>query len=337
MRLLYLFFLYTSYCFAVEIPGGSILSFTKEGDTKVFHLVVSSVTKEIYNENKSQLTSISKKFEGSLSHLEPYQSQRVKGWGYNDNIPGPAIVVEEGEHIKIVVENKLSVPTSLQIPFLQIPYSDESLIAPGKSHTYEFTITGSAGTYYYASGYQTAIQLGMGMSGLFIILPKGGEDIARDFGFVLQEWDVTENGDIRPLSINCSWFTMNGFAAPNIPILKVTEGDRVRLRFANTSGVSDSPMVLHGFAFRITGTEGGPAEPTYPQNHVAVVVVHPGTTRTVEFNASQPGLWRLSCSIPQKTVNNLGQYTNEPNITSVSVGGLFTFVEVAPKSTTPSP
>jgi len=219
---------------------------------------------------------------------------------------------------------------------MNLPYDQESIVKPGEKKVYSFKVSQPAGTYLYESGYQTQIQLGMGLSGLFIVEPKQKETIDHDFGFVLQEWDLSENGDVRPLSINCNWFTMNGYTAPNIPVLKVSEGSVVRLRFANTSGVSDSPMVLHGFAFRITGTEGGPVDPISSGNYVAVVVVHPGTTRTVEFLASQPGLWKLSCSIPQKTVNNLNRYTNEQNLNAISVGGLFTYVEVLGKNSSPS-
>jgi FtsP/CotA-like multicopper oxidase with cupredoxin domain len=321
----------------IEIPGGSVLPYKIEGKNKVFHLVVSAAVQEIFNIDHNEINQVVQAFNQSseITDQLSYRSQVVKGYGYNGTIPGPAIVVTQGDYVKIVVENKLPISTSIHFLGLGLPYNDDGIkktfIKPGETETYEFQITQPQGTYVYESGYHSAIQLGMGLSGLFIVLPKDGDDIDRDFGFILQEWDISQDGDVRPLSTDCTWFTMNGHTAPNIPILKVSQGDRVRLRFANTSGISDSPMVLHGFAFNITGTEGGPVEKN-SNNLVAIVVISPGTTRTVEFVAHQTGLWRLACSIYQKTVNNLSDYVSRHDMTAISLGGMVTFVEVLPKT-----
>lgn len=341
----YLFFLcsifFGTLVAEVVIPGGSLLPYTMEGNTKVFHLVVSPVIQEIFNIDHNEINEVVQAFNQSseVNDQLSYRSQVVKGYGYNGQIPGPAIVVNEGDQVKIVVENKLPVATSIHFLGLRLSYhndgTEKPAIKPGGTHTYEFQVTQPHGTYVYESGYHSALQLGMGLSGLFIVLPNEPDHVDRDFGFVLQEWDISQDGDVKPLSTNCNWFTMNGHTAPNIPILKVTQGDRVRLRFANTSGVSDSPMVLHGFAFQITGTEGGPKESS-SSNLVAIVVISPGTTRTVEFVANQPGLWRLACSIYQKTINNLSDYVSRHDMTTISLGGMFTYVEVLPKET-PTP
>lgn len=318
----------------VQIPGGSILPYSLEEGVKVFHLKAEHVKKEIFNIDKNDLNTAVQAFNQSLgiNNQLAFRSQIVKGYGYNGDIPGPAIIVQEGDRVKIIVENDLPVPTSLHFVGLITPYHDRSdnntPILPGTQGIYEFQILQPQGTYLYESDYQPMIQLGMGLSGLFIVLPKEGKIASHDFGFNMQEWDLSENGTVRPLSTNCTWFTMNGYTAPNIPILKVHEGDEVCLRFANTSGSSDSPITLHGFAFKIIGTEGGPKTQSDP---VAIVIVSPGTTRTVSFQANQKGLWRLYCSIYQKTVNNLGAYVNEQNINAIPVGGMFTYVEVTEK------
>ena len=101
------------------------------------------------------------------------------------------------------------------------------------------------------------------MDGFFIVLPEDGEDTANsDFAIMLQEWEIPEGTDeIKYLSMDRNWFTYNGLVAPNFPVLSVEEGELVRIRFGNL-GLMAHPIHLHGYSFKITGTEGGPIQPS---------------------------------------------------------------------------
>ena len=68
-------------------------------------------------------------------------------WGYNGNIPGPAIEVFEGDRVRIIVENKLPEPTSMHWHGLEVPLKmdgvpaiSQPLIMPGGNFVYEFTL-----------------------------------------------------------------------------------------------------------------------------------------------------------------------------------------------------
>ncbi|MFI7241030.1 multicopper oxidase family protein [Streptomyces qinglanensis] len=64
----------------------------------------------------------------------------------------------------------------------------------------------------------------------------------------------------------------------------VTAGERVRLRFVNTTGMWH-PMHLHGHTFALP--DGGPRKDT--------AIVLPGRTLEVDFDADNPGLWLVHC------------------------------------------
>jgi len=325
----------------VKTPGGSILPYTIDDGVKVFHLKASPVRKEIFNSKINLLTPAVLKhnrYTGPEDEL-PFKTQFIDGLGYNNSIPGPTIVVCEGDRVKFIVENGLSEPTTVHWHGLIVPNNedgsggtDDPVIKPGKTGVYEFTIVNPPGTYGYHSGFNDAIQVGSGLSGAFVVLPKDGKDqIPNDFVIELQGWDAMQNGKISPLSMNNNWFTYNGICAPNFPVLKVQEGERVRIRFVNLGGIVAHPIHLHGYSFMITGTEGGPIQPS-AQWPAATVAVAPGTTRDIEFIANNPGLWRMHCHILHHIINDHPYYEKIKNPGIIPNGGMLTYLEVIPRT-----
>jgi FtsP/CotA-like multicopper oxidase with cupredoxin domain len=71
----------------------------------------------------------------------------------------------------------------------------------------------------------------------------------------------------------------------------VNQNQRVEIVFANLTGMSH-PMHIHGHVFEVTKINGipvnnGPLRDT--------VLVFPGTSVTVQFDANNPGNWLLHC------------------------------------------
>lgn len=70
--------------------------------------------------------------------------------------------------------------------------------------------------------------------------------------------------------------------------LPVRQGERIRLVFRNAT-MMWHPMHLHGHTFQVVQPDGTPG----PRKDTVVVV--PGATVTVEFDANNPGQWLLHC------------------------------------------
>ena len=83
----------------------------------------------------------------------PYPETDV--WCYSGQSPGPEIRVRQGDHVRIVVDNRLSEDTTVHWHGLRVPNAMDGApdvtqpsIQPGESFSYEFAVR-DAGTYWY--------------------------------------------------------------------------------------------------------------------------------------------------------------------------------------------
>jgi FtsP/CotA-like multicopper oxidase with cupredoxin domain len=183
------------------------------------------------------------------------------------------------------------------------------------------------GTYMYHAGFNEPKQNSYGLQGIFVSHPKNyAEPIDRDIAIFLQQWRLLPGSSAPDLTSNeFNWFTFNGLAAPRIPMIKVKQGQRVRIRFANVIMMTH-PIHIHGYTWYVVGTEGGPIPKSaqWPGNTISV---SPGTTRDVEFVAWNPGIWRFHCHKLHHIMNAHGDVP----LSAMPHGGMFTMIYVEPK------
>ena len=231
-------------------------------------------------------------------------------WGYNGTCPGPTIEVNQGDRVRLIVENRLPEPTSMhwhgfEIPIDQdgVPGVTQDLIPSGGTYTYEFTLH-QHGTYFYHS--HMAMQEMMGMIGLFIMHPREAYEpvVDKDYGLILQEWSLLPNSSVpNSLSMEFNWLTINGRAGPHTTPLIAKVGERVRIRVVNL-GMDHHPIHLHGNTFNVTAKDGGRV-PTAARVSENTVLVGVAQSRDVEFEAEYPGDWMLHCHLPHHMMNQM--------------------------------
>jgi FtsP/CotA-like multicopper oxidase with cupredoxin domain len=280
-------------------PDVADLPFEMDGGVKVFKLIAEPVKRKI----------------------APFKT--IEAWGYNGSLPGPTIQVQQGDRVRIILENKLPEATSvhwhgLEVPIEQdgVPWISQKPVAPGETYVYEFTVH-QEGTFFYHS--HGAMQEMIGMIGLFVAHPERAYKprADHDFGLVLQEWAVLPNNNVpNTAAMEYNWLTFNGVSAPSITPMIVRLGNRVRLRIINM-GMDHHPIHLHGNQFVMTGTEGGraPESTWYPMNTVLVGVAQ---ARVVEFDAKYPGSWMLHCHMPHHMMNNMTDLLRDRAIETAS-------------------
>src|SRR5262249_16281636 len=136
-------------------------------------------------------------------------------------------------------------------------------IRPGQTFVYEFELHQNGTFFYHSHG---PMQEGMGMAGLFIIHPRSAYHpiLHHDFALLIQSTIPS------PMSMEFTFFPLNGRSGPYATPLVVRLGSRVRIRFVNLSAIDHHPMHLHGHTFWITGTEAGriPETAWVPRNNV---------------------------------------------------------------------
>lgn len=235
----------------------------------------------------------------------------VTAWSYDGMVPGPLIRVTEGDRVRIVLKNELPEPTTIHWHGIEVPNGMDGIpgvtqdpVLPGESFTYEF-VAKPSGTFWYHSHFDSDKQISIGVSGAFIIDPKGGEkrpDI--DETLMFNEWRVIDGQTYTAMpatGMDGNYFTINGKSYPDTADIEAKVGQRVRLRLIG-SGQMAHPIHLHGFSFRIVATDGRPV-PAAAQLVKDTVNVSPGERYDIEFVPDRPGKWMLHCHIPHHTTN----------------------------------
>jgi len=287
----------------VVTPNGETLSYEMKDGVKEFRLVAEELEHEFA--------------PGTI----------IKAWGYNGRTPGPTIEAVEGDRVRILVTNNLKEHTTIHWHGLLLPSGMDGVggltqphIQPGETYAYEFTLR-QHGTHMYHPHADEMVQMALGMMGMFIIHPKGGEQAAidRDFAILLHNWAV-HPGTYRPdptVLQDFDLWTFNSKVFPAIAPLVARSGQRVRIRVGNLS-MWNHPIHLHGHQFLVTGSDGGrwPEGQWRPE---VTEIVGVGQTRDIEFVAT-PGDWAFHCHMSHHTMNAMGHEI--PNTLGVSQGEL---------------
>jgi FtsP/CotA-like multicopper oxidase with cupredoxin domain len=238
---------------------------------------------------------------------------KARCWGYNGGTPGPTIEAVEGDRVRILVTNRLPEPTSIHWHGILLPSGMDGVsglsqpaIGPGETFAYEFTLR-QHGTHMYHPHADEMVQMAVGMMGLFVIHPAGGEilPVDRDFAFLLHNWAL-HPGTYRPdpsIMVEFDLWTFNSKVFPAIEPLVARAGERVRIRIGNLS-MWNHPIHLHGHHFDVTGSDGG-RWPRQQWRREVTEIIGVGQTRDLEFVAT-PGDWALHCHMSHHTMNAMG-------------------------------
>jgi hypothetical protein len=105
--------------------------------------------------------------------------------------------------------------------------------------------------------------------------------------------------------------TFNSKAFPATEPLVAELGDLVRIRLGNLGPMDHHPIQLHGYAFEIVETDGGPI-PKSARVPETATLVPVGTCRVLEFVADNPGDWPFHCHMTHHVMNQMGH--DAPNL-----------------------
>ncbi|MDE0884027.1 MAG: multicopper oxidase domain-containing protein [Myxococcota bacterium] len=218
-------------------------------------------------------------------------------WGYaldggNVQLPGPTLIVTEGETITVTLHNDLAEAVSITFPGQtdvtttgadSEGYLAGEAAATGGEVTYTFTAT-RPGTYQYHSGSNVGLQIEMGLSGALIIKPNAMNQaynhpstaFHQEYLFFLQELDphihtAVEAGLTPNLAERrAQYWLINGRSGPdtffddNIPWLptqpygamaRTHPNETVLMRVVG-AGLDVHSFHTHGANFRVLARDG---------------------------------------------------------------------------------
>jgi len=176
----------------------------------------------------------------------------VEAWTFNGQIPGPQLVVNEGDLVEVRLVNKnIEQGVTLHWHGVDVPNAEDGVagmtqdaVPPGASHTYRFVVN-ETGTHWYHSHQVSSVQVKKGLFGPLIILPKGETpaDSTSDMTVFAHEWE-TDGGTVTALDLS------DTFQAK-----QVRPGTEVRLRLVNSSS-NTKVFSVNGTPYRVAAIDG---------------------------------------------------------------------------------
>lgn len=254
------------------------------------------------------------RLEASEFRWEYAEGKWMHVWGYNGQIPGPELRVQEGDRVRVIVKNNLPDATTVHWHGVDVPWQADGVaevtqeaIPPGKEFVYEFVAKPAGTRFYHTHGKDhttAAQQLDMGLSGPLIIEPKKPLfTYDRDYTIILDEWEIHNGVNTAAAHVHgaaeemkaipeFNTFTFNGRVYPYTDILKTKVGEKVLIRIINAGSAETHPIHLHGHNYRLVAIDGNPLPASERRNDFTV---HPGETADYLVDAENPGPWLLHC------------------------------------------
>ncbi|MEN3305194.1 MAG: hypothetical protein V7603_1396 [Micromonosporaceae bacterium] len=281
----------------------------------------------------------------------PGAAAPVPIWGFASTsaapatLPGPVLVVDQGDNVTITVHNGLTSALALAVPAVTGMVPDTTGAAAGAAKAYTFTAS-RPGTFLYEAGHTAdgVRQVAMGLVGALVVRapavggkPTGYGDAASAYDdealLVLTEVDPAFNAnpvgyDLR--SFSAKYRLINGKAFPETDVIATDVSRKVLLRYVD-AGLVPHAMSLLGVDQSVVGQDARPA--AYPEGTVTVPLQPGQAVDTLVSVPAGPDGRRFALLESGGQLNNAGQRYGTV-VAGVSpqqaFGGMLTFLDTNP-------
>jgi FtsP/CotA-like multicopper oxidase with cupredoxin domain len=265
-------------------------------------------------------------------------------WGFSTSptagtatVPGPSLVVMEGDTVTVTLHNQLAQDVSLALPGQPAASFTAGLssaaqttgAAPGDAATYSFQAT-RPGTFLYEAGHTAngARQVAMGLAGALVVLAADGTASGQAYDdesvVVLSDLDPRLNADPTGFDMRryrAQWRLLNGKPFPSTTPIATDQSHTVLLRYVDAGSVPH-PMSLLGANQLVV------AQDAHPLDHAlrsVVAEVDSGTTVDALVTMPSGPDSRVTLFETGSHLDNVGQTELDP--TRVATGGILTFLD----------
>jgi nitrite reductase (NO-forming) len=247
---------------------------------------------------------VSIEMTAQITDIEIDKGKIYKAWTFNGQVPGPLIVVNEGDTLHFTLKNMdPAIPHSVDFHAVHAsPSKDFVDVMPDKSGTFTYPAN-NPGVFMYHCGTKPVLaHIANGMHGTIIVKPKNGyptdKEVDREFVLIQNEWykyndmDDFQNGVpsyvvFSTKALKEGDFNTNGdtFTLKEKPLLAKV-GDKVRIYVNNVGPNEVSSFHVVGTVFDDVYIDGN------PNNHLKglqTVMLPASGGAVVEFTVTRPG------------------------------------------------
>ncbi len=238
------------------------------------------------------------RLKAELADWELEPGKTVRAWTFNGTVPGPAIKVNVGDHVRVVVDNELPMSTGVHFHGIEVPFKMDGIpditqdpIKPGQTFTYDF-VANKPEVGMYHSHHDAQVQVTNGMLGVFeigdVALPPSVGPVTQNVPMVLNDAGVIG-------------LSINGKSFPATAPVIAHVGEWVEINYFN-EGLQIHPMHLHGMPQLVIAEDGYPLPQPYTLDTLSIAPGQRFTTLvhvTSEFLGpnNTPGIWAFHCHI----------------------------------------
>jgi FtsP/CotA-like multicopper oxidase with cupredoxin domain len=191
----------------------------------------------------------------------------IRGYGFNDQVPGPLIEAEVGDTLHVTLTNRLPEPTTIHWHGLRIPAEMDGTemvqrpIEPGESFEYRFVVPDAA-TFWYHTHVNETEQLERGLYGALVVRGPNEPTLDHERVLIFDDLKLGPDGDVAPFGDEHEHHAgregevrlVNGRQEPE---LELAAGQIERWRIVNAANTRYVRLSIGGRPFSILGTDGG--------------------------------------------------------------------------------
>jgi len=231
--------------------------------------------------------------------------QKIVGFGYNRQVPGPVLRVEKGSTIDVVFTNHTGMPSTIRWHGVRVdnfsdgtPSVTQDPVPDDSSYTYHVHFP-DAGVFWYHPQVRADIQMDLGLSGLIVVSAPGESAPPNKFGkpireetLILDDMLVDSQGVLpwgqdAPTHVLMGRFgnimLVNGLSDYHI---SVRLGDRVRFLIANAANTRTFNVVFGGLPVKLIASDLSAFEHELMVNNL---VIGPGERYIVDVQFDRAG------------------------------------------------
>jgi FtsP/CotA-like multicopper oxidase with cupredoxin domain len=204
----------------------------------------------------------------------------IRGFAYNDQVPGPLIEANVGDTVEIRLTNGLPQATTIHWHGLRVPAEMDGTeavqppVEPGRTFVYRFVVPDAA-TFWYHSHTNETEQLERGLYGAFVVRDADEPSFDGERVLLLDDLKLDPNGEVSPFGNEHEHHAgregdvrlVNGRQEPELEIA----GDTIeRWRFVNAANTRFVRLSIGERPFMVIGTDGGLLAEPLPATEVLI-------------------------------------------------------------------
>jgi FtsP/CotA-like multicopper oxidase with cupredoxin domain len=231
--------------------------------------------------------------------------------GYNQQSPGPLLLVGQGDEITVNFKNNLDFPTTVHWHGLRLDYTSDGVpgitqdpVLPGDTFEYELRFPDS-GVFLYHPHVRTEMQMELGLYGNILVKSENKIPATIQVPLILDDVLIAEEGGLEEFDSKVVTHTLMGRFGNTMMIngdtnylLEVNQGDVARLYLTNTANtrVFDFGIEQHGL--KLVADDASNYE---KEELVESVMLASSERRTVDVLFDKPGAYTITHTTPEQT------------------------------------